>query len=82
MPSLNPDGTVNLDATDDDELPPHRDPVAIAHCELCDEDGYRGARVCDHVDRTETAARGHELVQAELARIRRRKTDRARGVDA
>lgn len=53
--------------------------IAIAHCGLCDDDGDAGGFPCDHVDRSETAARGHALVQAELAAIRRRKADRARG---
>jgi hypothetical protein len=36
---------------------------AIVDCELCDDDGYRGHRVCDHVDHTAAAERG-------MARIR------------
>lgn len=43
--------------------------VAIAACGLCDSRGYTGsARVCDHVDRREIAARGSALVRAELAK--------------
>lgn len=42
---------------------------AIAACGLCDAQGYTGsARVCDHVDRRETHARGMALVRAELAK--------------
>lgn len=63
MPDLNPDGTVNLDP----ELPAHRDPAAIAHCGLCDDDGRRGAIVCDHVDRTDTARRGIAACREALA---------------
>ncbi|WP_051574264.1 hypothetical protein [Mycobacterium sp. URHB0044] len=43
--------------------------AAIAACGLCDSQGYTGsARVCDHVDRREIAARGSALVRAELAK--------------
>lgn len=43
--------------------------AAIAACGLCDSRGYTGsARVCDHVDRREIAARGSALVRAELAK--------------
>lgn len=41
--------------------------LAIARCELCDDDGYRAGLPCDHVDRTETAARGIAAVRAALA---------------
>lgn len=52
---------------------------AVNACGLCDNDGLAGGFQCDHVDRAATARRGHALVQAELAAIRRRKADRARG---
>lgn len=43
--------------------------AAIAACGLCDASGYTGsARVCDHVDRRQIAARGSALVRAELAK--------------
>jgi hypothetical protein len=43
--------------------------AAVAACGLCDSKGYTGsARVCDHVDRREIAARGSALVRAELAK--------------
>lgn len=72
MPShLDPEtGFVALDP--ESEADP-RDPRAIADCGLCDDDGYRGALVCDHVDRSETAQRGLELIRAELAKIAARK---------
>lgn len=36
-------------------------------CYICDDDGYRpNGRVCDHVDRTEIAARGIAKVRAAL----------------
>lgn len=49
---------------------------AIAVCDLCDSDGYRGARVCDHVDYREISARGHALASQALADAKaRRKTE-------
>jgi hypothetical protein len=38
----------------------------IAACGLCDHDGYRNARVCDHVDRAESARRGMALIRAKM----------------
>ena len=32
--------------------------AAVAGCGLCDEQGYRGSVVCDHVDRADTYVRG------------------------
>lgn len=47
------------------------DPVARAHaianCGQCDDDGYRGTVVCDHVDRSETARRGAARCREALA---------------
>ena len=40
--------------------------AAIIDCELCDDDGYRGTHVCDHVDRGTTAAKGSALARAAL----------------
>jgi hypothetical protein len=40
---------------------------AIADCTLCNDDGYQGAVVCDHIDRTQTAQRGRALVRAVMA---------------
>ena len=43
--------------------------LAIAACDLCDDDGYTPTlSVCDHVDRTETNARGIAAVRAALAK--------------
>ncbi|MDJ0006494.1 hypothetical protein [Gordonia alkanivorans] len=40
----------------------------IAACDLCDDRGYRGTRVCDHdPDTAERAARGMALVREQLA---------------
>lgn len=47
--------------------------LAIVNCDQCDDDGYRGFRVCDHVDYRETAKRGSALVRAELEKIQQRK---------
>ncbi len=53
--------------------------IAIAHCGLCDDDGLTGGFQCDHQDHAAQTEHGRSLVQAELAAIRRRKADRARG---
>lgn len=44
----------------------HIDPYLIAHCGLCDDDGYRNNRVCDHVDRIEVTKRGIAKVRSAL----------------
>jgi hypothetical protein len=41
--------------------------LAIEACELCDEYGYDGSRVCDHVDRRETHRVGMAKVREALA---------------
>lgn len=64
-----------------DENTAHLTAQAIAKCQLCDREGYRRPEltvVCDHVDRSASTASGRALVQAELDKIRRRKTDTAR----
>lgn len=50
---------------------------AIYACGLCDDEGYAGAHVCDHVDRTETSRRGSALVRAELERLAAQRKARA-----
>jgi hypothetical protein len=42
--------------------------MAVVNCGLCDDEGYRGPVVCDHVDRTETSARGMAAVRAAIER--------------
>ncbi|TDH57533.1 hypothetical protein E2F47_01825 [Mycobacterium eburneum] len=42
--------------------------LAIANCTLCDDDGYRGSSVCDHVDHAGTNAAGMAAVRAALAK--------------
>ncbi|MCF8605135.1 hypothetical protein L5I01_17410 [Gordonia sp. HY442] len=45
---------------------------AIDHCDLCDDDGYRDGRVCDHdPEADERNARGMAEVRAVLAAARR-----------
>lgn len=42
---------------------------AIAACNLCDPDGYKGGQVCNHNPaQADTNARGRQLVQAALSR--------------
>lgn len=48
--------------------------LAIVNCDLCDDDGYRGTRVCDHVDRSVVARRGLEKCRRVL---NRKKTEEA-----
>ena len=51
----------------DEVEPSHLDPFDIAHCELCDDDGYRnGAVVCDHIDHSLAAKRGMYLIRQVL----------------
>ena len=38
----------------------------ISRCRLCNDDGYVGGQVCDHVDHTETARRGMAMVRAAM----------------
>jgi len=46
--------------------------MAIVNCPLCDDEGYRGTVVCDHVDYAAIAERNRPKVQAVLDAIRRR----------
>lgn len=48
----------------------HLSAAAIAACMLCDPDGYRDGRICDHVDRAEIRAAGMKRVRAALAERR------------
>jgi hypothetical protein len=41
---------------------------AILACSLCDEDGYIGTRVCDHIDHTTNAKAGIAAVRQALAK--------------
>lgn len=42
------------------EATPAEKAMAIVNCGLCDDNGYRGVVVCDHVNRVEVARRGLE----------------------
>ena len=61
----------------DDDTPPEPLPTygptdtelrhqAITECTICDDDGYHGNIVCDHIDRTETAARGIDQIRRAM----------------
>lgn len=55
------------DLDDDDNA--HMAPHAVAHCELCDDEGYRPSGVvCDHIDRTDIARRGVQACRDALAK--------------
>lgn len=73
MAELNPDGTVSgmVEMPTDTEIRAQ----AVAHCDLCDELGYRGTIVCDHIDHSAANERGRALVLAELEKIRRRRSE-------
>lgn len=51
----------------------HHSPEAIAGCELCDDDGYRGGIVCDHVNHAAETEKARALARAELAKVLARK---------
>jgi hypothetical protein len=46
---------------------------AIVNCGLCDDEGYRGVYVCDHIDHAAETEHGRALVKAELERIRNKR---------
>jgi hypothetical protein len=56
-----------------DEHPDHFDAGAIAHCGMCDETGYRGHLVCDHIDYQAAAKRGMDMVREALEATKKRK---------
>lgn len=58
-----PEPTPHLDENGFVVLDPVSRAQAIVDCGLCDDDGYRGHRVCDHQDHAPAAERG-------MARIR------------
>lgn len=39
---------------------------AIQDCELCNDDGYRGSMICDHIDHAQAAKRGMAMVRAAM----------------
>ncbi len=46
--------------------PPHLDPAAIEACQLCDDDGYRGLAVCDHVEHRAAVRRGMAAIRSTM----------------
>jgi hypothetical protein len=63
-PRLDANGFVVLD---EDSLD-WANPEAIAACGICDDDGYRGHLVCDHVDHAAAASAGMAKVREALAK--------------
>lgn len=61
---LGPDGRVELDPPE--PVDPETRVMAIVHCGLCDDDGYHGSVVCDHIDHRPAAERGMAKVRAAL----------------
>ena len=43
-----------------------REAMRIVNCGMCDDDGYRGLVLCDHVDRILTATNGMARVRAAM----------------
>ncbi|KIU17899.1 hypothetical protein [Mycolicibacterium llatzerense] len=50
-----------------------RNASRIANCPLCNNEGYRGNQVCDHIDHTETNTRGMAKCHEVLAQIAAKK---------
>ena len=48
-----------------DPEPDYHDERAIIACGMCDDEGYRGGTVCDHIDHVSTTERGRGLMRAE-----------------
>lgn len=48
--------------------PAHLSRTAIANCALCDDDGYRGVNVCDHIQRQAVHAAGMRAIYQVLKR--------------
>ena len=61
------------DETPDELWAAQKRAMDIAHCGMCDDDGYRGGQVCDHTDRSEIARRGSALVREALQQAKARK---------
>ena len=39
---------------------------ATANCRLCDDNGYRGSTVCDHIDHAEASKRGMAMIREAM----------------
>lgn len=46
------------------------EPWTVINCPLCDDHGYRGSSVCDHIDRAPIYRRGMQLVRDALNRTK------------
>lgn len=44
----------------------HHDPQAVVACGLCDDEGYRGSAVCDHIDHQGAAKRGMDMIRQAM----------------
>lgn len=64
----------DLDAPDDLWAAEQR-AQAVVNCGMCDDDGYRGVYVCDHVDHSATSERGSALVREALAAAKAKKRE-------
>lgn len=64
MSNLDENGFARIDEPDDD--PQLARAQAIAHCDMCDDDGYRGHTVCDHQDHRPAAQRGINLIRETM----------------
>lgn len=49
--------------------------LLIAHCPLCDDNGYRGSIVCDHTDREQTRKTGMAAIQEVFNEAKARKAN-------
>jgi hypothetical protein len=74
---LDENGFVVLDV--DPDRPAHLAKAAVAACERCDDDGYRGGTVCDHRDHAAETVHGRAEAARALADIAARRASRARG---
>lgn len=46
----------------------HLAKAAIARCQLCDNEGYRGGHICDHVNRTNVGRAQKDHIRKMLAK--------------
>jgi hypothetical protein len=56
-----------------EEQPEHFSAGAVALCEMCDDNGYRGHLVCDHIDYQAAARRGMDMIRQALKDAKQRK---------
>lgn len=49
-----------------DEPMTYTERLAVEQCGLCDDDGVRGMRRCDHRDHASAAARGMALIRSTM----------------